>query len=177
MIWVMFVLIICGCLVGYSYIPGKQGHAHVPQKTSLILSETSPTLLVFIHPKCTCSQATLEELGKLLPEIKGTKTFVVFNVLDENWNESEHWETVKKLSGVTAVSDRNGIETKNFGVETSGHAILLDENRRIVFAGGLTAARGHTGESTGGEFIRSWHRKRGSETLISKVFGCGLFGE
>ena len=38
---------------------------------------------------------------------------------------------------------------ERFGLVSSGHALLYDENGRLLFSGGLTNARGHAGNSVG----------------------------
>jgi len=50
---------------------------------------------------------------------------------------------------VTIVTDADGAEANRFGAETSGHTLLFDFGRRLLFSGGITDSRGHTGDNAG----------------------------
>lgn len=178
-VWFLACAVGLSVAIGYSYIPGAVPQ-HLRRPASSQLTEIGkPQLLLFLHPRCSCSKATVSELSRILPELKDTAVTVVFNnpTADPRWTEGELWTQVQALPKVRLVNDLGGVETKLYQVQTSGHAVLTDANGAIVFSGGITPSRGHQGESEGKTFLQSWEKLQTKESLFSKVFGCGLFKE
>lgn len=178
--WFLIVIFGTGSMFLYSLTPGKSSALErAPGSTKLLENTGNPTLLLFIHPQCSCSKATLKELVKLLEERGPLEVKIIFinpsNV--ENFLDGEIWNQAIRIPDVDVLVDTNHVEAKLFKVKTSGHAILFDESGKRVFSGGLTASRGHEGTSSGSEFIRSWLQNRSEKTFISKIFGCSFFKE
>lgn len=137
-----------------------------------------PVFLVFVHPKCSCSKATITELSKLMPSLEGVSVKIIFNqyAKDEDWVRGELWQQALKIEGAEMISDFGGKITAEYGVKTSGHSFLFDENGKQIFSGGLTIARGHEGASAGAEFLKQWKKQQKKETFFERVFGCEHFG-
>ncbi len=138
-----------------------------------------PLLLVFIHPMCSCSRATLTELDRLAASLQDVKTYVVFTQpagRSPAWVKNDLWDKATKMKGITPIIDGGGNEASIFKATTSGHTILFNSKGSQVYAGGLTAARGHVGEAVGQSIIKQWVSKRLDNPLFSKVFGCNIFG-
>ena len=173
--WLILVVVCFGVITKYSMTAGKQSTgARAPASSTLIKRETAQ-LFVFLHPKCSCSLATLAELKNMIPDLGGIPvTLVFFGVQGKEWKRDELWKKSGELK-VTRLHDENGTETKLFGAQTSGHTVLVDANQRIVFSGGITPARGHIGDSEGKSFVLRWAKFRDNSNLISKIFGCNLF--
>ena len=93
-----------------------------------------------------------------------------------NQTQGRDIASVKKIEGVEFVSDNGGYEAKLFQVYTSGHSFLFDENRKLIFSGGLTPGRGHEGLNQGQLVIKKWLRDRSFFYEFEKVFGCEQFG-
>lgn len=177
--WVGLVVLSIGLINWYATVPGKNSTSvRIPAGTKL-LPEKNPRLLVFLHPKCLCSEATMTELQNLLPELRDIDVTVVFRELENNsdWMKGTLFERAKKTKGISIVIDGKGEEAKLFGAHTSGHAVLTTTNGLIAFSGGLTPSRGHTGESAGKDFLLSWNRSRAPASFITDIFGCNLFKE
>lgn len=81
----------------------------------------------------------------------------------------------RAIPGVAIIDDE--IETKRFGALTSGQVLAYDARGDLVFRGGLTAARGHEGESVGNRALVSFALDPVGSNEIppsSDVFGCSL---
>jgi hypothetical protein len=73
------------------------------------------------------------------------------------------------------MADEDGSEARRFEIETSGHTLLFDGAGRLMFSGGITSARGHSGENAGRSALGTL--LRGGTPVLDKtlVFGCALF--
>ena len=110
-------------------------------------------LVLFVHPHCPCTRATLAELTELVheagPGLKARVVFVRPTGVPEGWERGTLWTKAAGTSGVELSSDEGGDAARSAGAVTSGHAILCDEEGRVVFRGGLTRGRGQVGVSEG----------------------------
>jgi hypothetical protein len=83
----------------------------------------------------------------------------------------------RAIPGAHLLEDPGGVESIRFGATTSGQVVAYDPTGRLVFTGGLTASRGHEGESDGARLLET--RLRESPSTVAEirraVFGCGLF--
>jgi hypothetical protein len=70
--------------------------------------------------------------------------------------------------------DEGGAEARRFGAATSGQALLYDAAGRLVFSGGITPARGHSGDSAGRDAIIRWVERGTAPQKSAFVFGCSL---
>jgi hypothetical protein len=157
----------------YDTTPGGAGARAAP--------ESGPAadwrLTVFAHPRCPCTRATLHAVAELASAGMPLSVRVVFvRPADrpEGWERGESWETAGRIAGVDLACDPAGAEARRFGAETSGHAVLTDPTGRVVFRGGLTRARGRTGESAGRRAVAEWVGT-GSGVGSAPVYGCPLF--
>jgi hypothetical protein len=136
------------------------------------------TLVLFAHPMCPCTRATIGELARLQPVIADkTRIEVVFvrpEGTPDEWAKSDLWTRAREIPGVEVLEDREGVEAKRFGAETSGQAALFDASGALVFRGGITPARGHEGDSAGQDRIRAIIAGEDPELRESPVFGCAL---
>jgi hypothetical protein len=89
-----------------------------------------------------------------------------------------------KLPEARLVTDAHGAESRRFGSATSGQVLLYDPAGRLVFAGGITPARGDMGDSFGRETLMAATAAGASPatgaattnlTPRTPVFGCPLF--
>ncbi len=164
----------------YSYTQGvpAQSDQQWPDRTAIPLNPKQDTLLVFIHPKCACSRATLGELNRLLPEIKSSMaTTILFHLpkgQSKDWHRGKNWEIANELPGVSIVIDAGGDEMRRFRVHASGQALLYSSSGRLLFSGGLTPARGHSGDSVGRQALLSRAQTGRIPTTDTPVYGCAL---
>jgi hypothetical protein len=169
-------------MLNYERTPGSTGSVPSawPAGSSITRATDKPTLLVFAHPRCPCTRATIAELAQLIAQIHGkVQTCVVFfrpPNSDADWRDTDLEQSAAAIPGVTVLSDGEGLEAKRFGAETSGHAMLFGAAGQLLFDGGITASRGHAGDNEGESAIASivnGHRAAQSRTL---VFGCSIVG-
>ena len=117
------------------------------------LRPVRPTLVLLAHPQCSCTRATLEELGEVLARAEHRpKTYVVFlkpSSFANGWEMTDLWQTAARLPDVTVVRDDDGREASRFGAATSGQTLLYDTRGALLFSGGITGARGHAGDNAG----------------------------
>jgi hypothetical protein len=122
----------------------------------------------------------MSELERLVPELKDRlKVKLIFiqqPTRDIAWVKDGLWERSRRLPGVETLIDQSGREARLFGSTNSGHAYLFDEEGSLIFNGGLTSMRGHTGPSEGQDQLLNWLRTRKGKGFLSKIFGCGFFG-
>lgn len=182
-LWFMGIAVGMILLMGYSNTPGEQGQAaqHWPQSTKLAFDQnTEGTFLVFMHPQCACSKATLSELERLLvPFQKRISVQIIFAEISKEVSQerSALIERAESLPNVKIIYDQGDVEAKRFGAETSGQAYLYNQHGELVFQGGITSSRGHEGDSPGRRAIMNWLENSSTlSSLVSRVavFGCGL---
>lgn len=176
-------LLLCGLgsagMVHYQLAPGDAGSppASWPSDTGLKRAPGRPTLLVFVHPKCPCSRATVDSLAWVMSRAgSGVAAYAVFvrpKGFAEGWEQTDLWRDASRIPGVALVSDADGIETRRFGAETSGEAELFDAAGKLSYSGGLTAGRGHFGDNDGRDSVLSLVSGRAA-SASRPVYGCAL---
>ena len=149
-----------------------------PAGTALSLG-TRGALVLFLHPHCPCSRATVSQLDRLLTAAQADdmKVEIVFVGPDAD-SSTVLSRAVAKLSGVERQSDVAGDLARRFGARISGEAFAYDGAGRLVFHGGLTSARGHEGDSYALTALIQWLRDGAlpatSDTNEFPTFGCRL---
>jgi len=78
------------------------------------------------------------------------------------------------IPGVEVMADPDGVEAGRFGGATSGEVLLYGPDGHLTFAGGITSARGHEGDSPGAERIYDLVTTGHAELAVAPVFGCPL---
>jgi hypothetical protein len=152
--------------------------ARWPAGTTLTLGSPRATLLVFAHPRCTCTRATLAELARIMARfhdrLEAKVVFWMPRGAPAEWNAGDLWDAAARIPGVAVVRDEEGHEAARFGAGTSGDAILYDSGGRLLFEGGITPARAHEGNSFGQERIASLLTTGAADRADAPVFGCAL---
>ena len=183
---VLWVLTVGGGFVAmlvYKSTPGIAAAppASWPEASRIEPAHDKPTLVMFAHPKCTCTRASLHELGELLARVDEPARVVVAFVLPdgtgEDWNDTDLWHSAEAIPGVTVVADHGSREANLFASRTSGTALLYDAGGRLEFAGGITSMRGHEGDSLGQERMVALLNGHAADRPTSPVFGCDLGAE
>jgi hypothetical protein len=150
-----------------------------PSSSHLTRATERPTLVLLAHPQCSCTRATLEELGEVLARAENRpKTFVVFlkpSSFADGWERTDLWRTAARLPDVTVVSDDDGREAGRFGAATSGQTLLYDARGVLLFSGGITGARGEAGDNAGQHALIAVLNRQPADRATSSVFGCPLF--
>jgi hypothetical protein len=179
-LWMLTVGSGLGYLLVYSNTPGEasSGPEHWPRSQELVLDSEFPTLLMFAHPRCPCTRASLHELNRLVAQVDGRlRGYVLFSrpaAEPIGWERSELWSLADSIPGMTVLSDPDGQTARAFGSETSGHVLLYDPAGELVFSGGVTAARAHEGDNRGRDAIRNFTNEGSILEKQTPVFGCAL---
>lgn len=166
----------------YAGTPGEAPSALAswPSASRLQRTEGLPTLVVFAHPHCACTRATIEELARIEARIAGrARIHVVFarpDGVDDAWMHSDLWEHAQRIPTVAVIADDAQVEANAFGVKTSGTALLFDSSGAVRFSGGITASRGHEGPSVGQERVVAGVLSDTYAPSATNVYGCALAG-
>jgi hypothetical protein len=172
-----------GVLLKYKSTSGPRADAVQtwPEESRLRRTSGQPTLIVLAHPQCVCTRASLSELNVIMQRFRGGLTAYVLFVrphdMPDNWEQTDSWRRAQEIPGVAVLVDRDGTETKRFRGYTSGQTLVYDAGGRLLYNGGLTAARGHEGDNLGRRAVIALLSGEARGPLVHNVFGCLLFGE
>ena len=157
--------------------PGQASAVPVawPEESTLEPAE----IVLFVHPNCPCSQATMRQLERVLARVPRLPKLLVVayqpSSQSPEWYQTDLVRALEKLAGRPASVDVGGREARRFGATTSGHLLAFDSVGQLCFSGGITAGRGHEGDNPGqlalldliaGEALPGPHRY--------PVYGCPL---
>ena len=186
-VWMASVAIWLGVVVGglamvaaYDNRPGVSADAPANWPEASLLDRTTdrPTLVMVVHPRCDCSRASVAELAELMARATvRPRAYVALlkpRGLSEDWDVTGIRQAAMRIPGVKVIRDEGGGEARSFGAQTSGQTFLYDAGGRLLFSGGITAARGHTGESVGRTAILSLLNHEPASVATASVFGCSL---
>ena len=159
---------------GTSAVAPEQWPAHV----SVQRDSQRAHLVMFAHPQCPCSRASIAELAVIMTrcagQLKATVCFFDPEGKPAGWTQSALWRAAADIPGVEIVADRDRRIAKQFGSSTSGQVHLFDRSGRRTFSGGITAARGHAGENNGRNHVIALARGEVCSPTDTAVFGCSL---
>ncbi|MBI1247724.1 hypothetical protein GC197_07715 [bacterium] len=185
-LWLPLVVVVWATLIGagmvglmvYHNSPGARSDGNpVWQENPLVALDTSrDNLLVFIHPKCPCSQATLSELARIQADC-GDRLRIgiaVYQPDEENWSDTPVVRQALDIPKAHVFADPNGELATLFGAETSGHVMLFSTQGIRTFSGGITPGRGHEGNSLGREAIRQYVSQNEIICDTTHVYGCPI---
>jgi hypothetical protein len=184
-VWVILCVIGLGAVSLHSFdgvVPHAADHGRWPQDSRLV-QESSERLVIFIHPQCPCTRATLSELEAVLARHTVATTLVV-SAIDPEWLTSTVMQHINRIqTGYPALIDvfldNDGSESECFEASASGHCMYFNRQGRKVFSGGITASRGHVGDNDARyrlmELIQLNSEVCTLETpSLFPVFGCRL---
>jgi len=196
LLWLAAVVSGLGALEAYKSRPGDAGQTpavfphEFPQWESdsdgqstarLLRSELSrPRLIMFVHPRCPCSRASLGEFAEILAHRSGKADAAVVFVkpadAGPNWDKTSLREQAAAIPHVRLIDD-DGTLARHFGAETSGFVVLYDADGKLLFNGGITRSRGHEGDSAGSRAICALldGNTEVAAGVHTPVFGCPLF--
>ncbi len=179
--WAVCCLTGFGVLAHYGNTPGEAGAAQPDLSTleQLALDETRPTVVMFVHPHCPCTAASLESLARLqrrFPDRLALRVvFCVPTGMEADWHEAKLWHHAGRLPSCQRIVDTGGGLCRSAGAATSGTVGVYDPNGRLRFWGGITPSRGHAGDSPGADAIARYLSQQPYDER-SDVYGCPLMG-
>lgn len=168
-----------------------------PGQAPLTFDSGRSNLVLFAHPRCPCTQATLTQLQQIAARCgeKINLKILFYQPAGESptWGQTPLWQMAASIPNATVMDDPDGELARQFGAATSGQALLFDEEGKLMFSGGITGARGHEGDNPGQSRILALvfqgepeSTSNSSETALAKavqeesgltntaVFGCSI---
>jgi len=182
-VWVPAVGFGIQTLLRYANTPGRPATpaSRWPTGVPFPPAKQRSTLVLFAHPQCPCSRATIEELARIesccSQKVETTVLFYAPSTMPSAWIKTDLWDSALRIPGVRVLADAGGTTARRFGVHTSGQTLLFDASGRLVFNGGITAFRGHSGDNDGRDEIVRLLRGETPLRHGTPVFGCALFEE
>lgn len=175
-VWVIAVSAGMSGLAAYSNQSGIAANAPVSVAVPSEAANHKYRLLMFAHPRCPCTAASLSELARLMSrcadKVEATVYFFRPEHMSDDWVVGALWNSAVTIPGVRAEIDSQGQAAAQFGSTTSGQVLLYDPTGRLCFQGGITQGRGHEGDNTGKLTIMSIVRGDHTSVDHSPVFGC-----
>lgn len=187
-LWVPAITFGISVLWEYSTTPGQAATtppSDWPAGAPIERAKGRATLIMFAHPQCQCSRASLGELAIIMARAQGHLDAAVFFYVpareSSSWARTDLWRSASGIPGVRVFEDRDAAVGRSFDAFTSGQTLLYDSDGRLVFKGGITAFRGHSGDNAGRTAITAQLRerspRRNTPPAMTPVFGCSLRGE
>ncbi len=148
-----------------------------PAGTRIARTANEWSLVMLVHPHCSCSRASVQELQAVLDKApNNVRTYVLVYRpagVAAGWERTQVVENASSMKRVTTIIDENGRDADRFGGFTSGQTFVYDDRGRLRFAGGITSLRGHAGLNSGRTGIIDILRTRNGEGT-HPVFGCAI---
>ena len=148
-----------------------------PAKSVIARGANEWSLVMLVHPHCSCSRASVEELQAILEKAPASvHTYVLVyrpSGVEAGWEKTQVVENASKLRRAKVILDEEGRMADLFGGFTSGQTFVYDDRGELRFAGGITSLRGHAGINGGREGVIGILRSR-TGTGEHPVFGCAI---
>jgi hypothetical protein len=180
--WLACAVAGTGLALRYSSAAGPAARApkHVEPAVS-DLAAHAYEVLVFLHPRCPCSRATVEELDRIAARVGKRASIRVFVLADEQrgseWSHSALWDAAARIPSAVVTEDDGGAAARAHGARTSGTTLCYSPSGALLFEGGITAARGHAGDNAGADAIVAAVLGERASVERTPVFGCELFDD
>jgi hypothetical protein len=180
-IWFAAFAVGTAAFLRFEFTPGDEARAPLvwPADSTLALRPDGMTLVLFAHPHCVCTRASLDELQVVLSHhARPLSAQVVFVQLSDFTDEEirdESWEKAGRIPGVERRIDKDGVEARRFGALVSGYTVLYEASGKLLFEGGVTGSRGQVGANVGRNSVIGFLRDGKADTSRTHVFGCYLF--
>ncbi|HEY1110288.1 MAG TPA: hypothetical protein VGE76_16675 [Opitutaceae bacterium] len=180
-VWLAALAVSSAALHYYSSV---EGGAVAPQAEAIAFlnryrQPDRALVAMALHPNCSCSAASLAELGDLLARSRGACDALLLEF--QPAKDSRDWPLAKtrELGGVQvrAIADPDGKFARQLGALTSGHVVFVDPQGAIRFRGGITVSRGHRGRAPGQDAILATLGGQPAALASTPVYGCALLPE
>ena len=162
----------------YAQAEGRVAEPPRAGELALPIASEGYTLVMSIHPKCPCTDASLYELERLIARSGGRLTcvFVVLAPADrpDDWHGQTRARLRSRGLGGTVIVDPGGELAAGLGCFTSGSVVLYDPAGTPLFWGGITSGRGHAGDNAGVDAIRAVLDGGAPVHRTTPVYGCPL---
>jgi hypothetical protein len=168
-------------LLRYTYRPVAVADA-LPEwpRDTAIARPSGFRIVMFVHPMCPCTAASIAELDNSLTripaEVSVTVVAVTAGLAAETLDSSRLVAELRALPRISLQFDATGAERQRFGAVVSGEVFAFQDDGRRVYHGGMTSGRGHVGESIGQQQLEALARGESATPCDAPVFGCLLPG-
>jgi hypothetical protein len=147
-----------------------------PEGAPLTLDPARLTLLLFVHPQCRGTEATLQTLAHVMEHCAGHANVTIMLYEDPallaHWKGSPIKSEAESIPGATVREDHLGEAASFFDVKTSGSALIFAPDGTLLYRGGITPGLGQVGD---GEVLQRWLLD-GQGVRHEPVFGAPLQG-
>ena len=112
--WILSLIIGFLILAQEEFTPVKASSqvALFPRSSALQLVSDKPTLVLFVHPHCPCTRASLHELDSLLAQTQNrVSAIIVFTIPDgvpAGWEKGDLWNSALTMPGLRVIRDPGG---------------------------------------------------------------------
>jgi hypothetical protein len=178
--WLAAVLGGLGWLALYANTPARETEPQSmwPANRQISLNKKLPTLVLFAHPHCPCTRASIAELARIAASAPGRfdGSVVLFKPADTGagWEQTDLARSAEAIPGVRLIVDVDAKLARKFCVTTSGQTFLFSPTGALMFSGGITAARGHEGDNAGKAAIVALLTDKPTNVVQTPVFGCPI---
>lgn len=179
MVWAATVAAAYQAIRRFESTPGAAAIAPTsfPARSTIEPRRGEWTLVMLVHPHCSCSRASVKELEAVLEKApRSVQPYVLVyrpREFAEGWERTDVYTSATRLRRARVIIDRDGREARLFGGFTSGQTFLYDGDGKLRFEGGITSLRGHEGLNSGrAGIIRIASTRSGTGT--HPVFGCAI---
>jgi hypothetical protein len=178
--WLTSVVVGFGLITASDVRPATKGvpRTEWPATSQLPRSDTGWTLVMFAHPRCPCSRASIDELARVANACSGLVQVHLALVLppgtDGSFAQTSLLGDAARIPGVHIFLDEAAREANRFGGQASGQTYLYDHAGHLKFSGGITGARGHFGANPASDALISIIRGDADTMRETDVFGCPL---
>lgn len=178
--WVVALISGFGLLLAYKTASAAAGNApeYWPAESRIALTSGRATLVMLAHPRCSCTRASISELGEIMAAVGDRVSAHVLFVKPEgtsaDWEKTDVWASAAAIPHVSVWRDDGGHEASLFHAKTSGQTVVYDARGHLLFSGGITGIRGHPGDNAGRQRVTSLLTLGSADSARSLVFGCAL---
>ena len=176
--WVAVVSVSVVWVWHFKTTPGAASEPPATWPESADVPRSGTTVLVALHPLCTCSEATISELARVMASVDTRPSvyalFYDYEPAGRPLKDTVLWHRAAAIPGVVPMRDPGGEIAQSFGAETSGDVIAYGADGTLLFHGGVTPARGHEGDSFGRQRLLAVLRGQSPDRRDSPVFGCSI---
>jgi hypothetical protein len=178
-LWITTIALAFDAIRRFESTPGMAASAPRAWPASTTVSRTPGawSLVMLVHPHCSCSRASVQELGAIVEKApRDVQTTVLVyrpREMAAGWERTGVYDAATRVRRARVLIDDDGVEARAFGGFTSGQTFLYGDRGRLRFAGGVTSLRGHAGLNRGRVDVIRIANQRGGDGS-HPVFGCAI---
>ena len=141
------------------------------------MEASADKLFVFLHPGCTCSEASLDELKKIFVNLSEfPETHFIFSVpsaMNFDLENTRLWKQAHDLGFGVFHVDVDSKLSRTLNLNTSGIVLYFINEKLSYWC--ITAARSHRGDNLGASSLLKIIQDKNTDLAIFPSFGCALY--